>query len=68
METMVATIGITIIKMGVLGSLAASIITGVKWFGKYEPNFKKKNSSMNGGQDDEPNHIEHLRKQASQRS
>lgn len=58
METMVLTIGITLIKMGVLGGLGSGIIAGVKWFGKYDPKFK----GNTGGNNNESDAIENLRK------
>ncbi|WP_299831307.1 hypothetical protein [uncultured Metabacillus sp.] len=52
-------IGVVIIKVCAFGSLGAGIITGVKWFAKFDPTFKKK-SSLGGGDSD--NNLEHLRK------
>lgn len=56
METTIITIGVTLMKMAVLGGLGSGIITGVKWFGKFDPKLKGK-----GGVKDDSDPIEHLR-------
>lgn len=55
-------IGVTIIKVCAFGGLGAGLITGIKWFAKFEPSFKKKS----GGGDSDSVNLEHLRKTAKQ--
>lgn len=59
----ILSIGITIIKMGVLGGLGAGFITGIIWFGKYNPKLK---GSVGGGNNNESDTIENLRKAVRQ--
>lgn len=64
MEVALIGIGITIIKVCAFGGLGAGAITGIKWFSKFEPTFKKK-SNLGGGDNDSTN-LEHLRKAVRQ--
>lgn len=66
METIVITIGASLIKLGVFGGLGATVITGIKWFSKYDPKLKKK--STTGGEHDESDGVESFRTAVRQRS
>jgi hypothetical protein len=65
MTSGVVTIGVALIKMGVLGGVGVAIVTGVKWFGKFEPTLKGK--SARGGSESD-NVGESLRKRLAERS
>ena len=52
MEGVIITIGVTLVKLSAVGGLTASIITGIKWFAKFDPKFSK-GSKLSGGDSDE---------------
>ncbi|MBD1379186.1 DUF7394 family protein [Metabacillus arenae] len=64
METALIGIGITILKVCAFGGLGAGAITGIKWFSKFDPSFKRK-SILGGGESDSTD-LEHLRKKVRQ--
>jgi len=65
MTSGVVAIGVALVKMSVLIGMGTTIITGVKWFGKFEPTLKGK-SSRGGSESD--NVGESLRKKIAERS
>lgn len=66
MEGVVITIGVTLIKLGAVGGFTASVVAGIKWFAKFDPNFKSKKAKLGG--DDDDSGVEHLRNTIRSRS